>query len=156
MRAAPNPSIERQTPASRCLPLISNLRCFMATRTILFLLSAPNVALGYDADRARTNFAHELAECAAYYQFVSEAPRLDDPTKQNSLEVSNSLMLLSADLTSQELSLARFELALKTMVLEIDFNWENLSILLNKYAYPCKDAAEDPKARLKYWLKKND
>jgi hypothetical protein len=133
-----------------------HVRCCTFGGVLSFLLSAPTAALGYNVDGARNNFAHELAECSAYYQFMAEAPRLNAAMKRKSLEASDFLLSLSVGLTTQELSLARFELALKTMMRDIDFNWENVSILLNKYAYPCKDVAEDPEARFKYWLKKKD
>ena len=42
------------------------------------------------------------------------------------------------------------------MMRGMDNNWENVSIVLNKYAYPCKDVADDPEARLRYWLDKKD
>lgn len=134
----------------------ANVRWCMPERILLFLLLIPGAGLCYEPERARNNLAHDFAECAAYYQLMGEQPRIDDAAKKNFSDVSASLMQLSVGLTSLKLAYARFEMALKTLTREMDNNWGNLSIVLNKYAYPCKDMVENPQARLQYWLDKKD
>ncbi len=128
----------------------------MSWRSFLFLLLTPGVVLGYEPDRARNNLAHELAECGAYYQLLSQQPRLDDAMKKRFSEDGTNLVKMSAILTNENLALARYQLALKTMTREMDNDWGNLSIVLNRYAFSCKDLGENVEARLRYWLDKKD
>ncbi len=128
----------------------------MPKRLFLFLLVTPGVVLSYDLDRARNNLAHEFAECGAYYQLLAQQPRLDDAMKKRFSEDGTNLVKLSATFTNMNLATARYELALKTMTREMDSDWGNMSIVLNKYAFSCKDLAENPDARLRYWLDKKD
>ena len=46
----------------------------MKTSVSLALLSVVLSANAYEPDRAKANFAHEAAECSAYFLFVSAAP----------------------------------------------------------------------------------
>lgn len=128
----------------------------MPVRMLAFMLLMPNVAFSYEPDRASDNVAAELAECAAYNSFISQAPLSNESAKQKYSEVGIHLLGLSVGLTNEKVALARFELALKTMRRETESNWRNVSIVINKYGYPCKDLAEDPDARLRYWLDKKD
>jgi hypothetical protein len=128
----------------------------MAIRLLLVLSLMPTAAFGYEPERARNNLAHELAECAAYYHLSGQMQGLTDAQKKAFTDSSASLMQLSISLTSVKVGFARFELSMKTMTREMDNNWENYSIVLNKYAFPCKDLAENPDTRLRYWLDKRD
>ncbi|MEF9437817.1 MAG: hypothetical protein L0922_03385, partial [Candidatus Mariimomonas ferrooxydans] len=47
--------------------------------------------IAYEPERAKTNFAHELAECAAYFMLVSKAPGLDKQTSQKLWDSGMSL-----------------------------------------------------------------
>ena len=123
--------------------------------TLLIIYTALPVA-AYEKGRARTNFAHELAECAAYFVVSSNAPGLGEALKNKLSSIGQNLLVLSANLTSQELALARLELAVKIMKEEIKSNWENMSILNNKYGFDCKKVKNNPEDRLKYWLNKKD
>lgn len=120
---------------------------------VLFWLSP---VTAYEPERAKTNFAHELAECAAYFMLVSKAPGIDKQASQKLWDSGMSLSMLSAQLTSEKLSLARVDLEMKTMKREMEGKWENISIINNKYGYPCQDLTKDPEARFEYWLNKKD
>jgi hypothetical protein len=100
--------------------------------------------------------AHESAECAAYFMIISGAPGLSTETKDRLLGRGKALVELSVKLTSEKLAQARADLASKTMFRELDGNWGNISILNNKYGYPCKDLIDNPEARMRYWLEKQD
>jgi hypothetical protein len=126
-------------------------RCLFITA--LFVAS---VADAYDPDRARNNFAHELANCAAYYTLTVQAPGFDEARKKQASDIGENLGALSSQLSSVKLAIARMELATKDMMRDLENRWENLSIVLNKYGFLCKEAAEDPEARLQYWLDKKD
>lgn len=128
----------------------------MAIRMLAFLLCAPTLALCYESERAMNNLAAEFSECAAYNILISAAPLSSEEAKKNYLEVGKRLLALSVELTSEKVAFARTEIATKMMRHEIENNWSNIAIIINKYAYPCKELAENPTARLRYWLDKKD
>ena|SRR3990172_689629 len=124
--------------------------------SVLFILVWQSTASAYDPERAVNNYAHDLATCSAFYMLISEAPNLDEATSKKYLDAGVSLGQLSVKLTSKKLALARFELELKSMKREMENDWGNASIILNKYGYFCKDLAEKPEARMQYWLDKKE
>lgn len=121
-----------------------------------FTLLLPLHLSAYDSERAANNFAHELADCGAYFALVAEAPGLDSSTKKALSERGALAIMYSTELTSQKLALARFDLALQGMKRDMDSNWANLSVINSKYGYQCQDLLKDPEARMKYWLDKKD
>ncbi len=120
------------------------------------LVVAPLSATAYDPERARDNLAHEAAECSAYFMLVSALPGVNEATSRRSREVFDELLKLSVALSNEKLTKARFELAQKGMFLELDGKGSNISIISNKYGYPCTNLARDPEARIKYWMEKKD
>ena len=128
----------------------------MKTSVSLALLSVVLSANAYEPDRAKANFAHEAAECSAYFLFVSAAPGLPAETANGLRSKYDALFKLSAAFTTPELTDARARLAVESMRREIKLDWSNLSIVNQKYGYACIDFANDPEARLKYWLEKRD
>jgi len=141
--------------AQGCRP-ITKLVVTMMRRVLAIALLGPMGVLAYDPDRARTNIAHEFAECAAYFRFVSGAPGLDSNTASGLKKRGEFAGEVSAQFSTPELALARVDLALKALVRETKGSWENISIINNKYGYPCSDLMKDPEARLRYWLEKKD
>ncbi|MNC75371.1 hypothetical protein D3C76_1843780 [compost metagenome] len=63
---------------------------------------------------------------------------------------------MSVTLTNEKLALARVEMAVKSIVSDLDHTSENLSIILNKYSDLCGQAVTDPDTRMKYWTDKKD
>jgi hypothetical protein len=124
----------------------------------LALLILPiGATLAYEPDRAVTNLAHELAECAGFYTlsvmvFEAQAPELSEKSK----DIAATAFYYSKELTSEKLTRARTEMAVKSMMKEIDNDSANYSILLNKYAEQCSEIVADPTARMDFWLKKED
>ena len=114
------------------------------------------VAFGYDMERAVTNYAHELAECGAFFEIGSSIPNIEEDTKKQSDKNALYVINLSGQMTSKKLALARLEMAEKDMMRELDGRWENFSILLNKYLDLCQQFVEKPDIRFQYWLDKKD
>jgi hypothetical protein len=121
---------------------------------LIFILTTQTHA--YESEAASNSFAHEAAECSAYFLFASAAPGLGEKTVKGLQSRYEQLLQISVALSSEKLTKARFELAIKTMKREMDENWKNMSIINNKYGYPCIDLSKDPEARFKYWLSKED
>lgn len=110
----------------------------------------------YEPERAMVNLSHELAECAAYCAVVSTSPGLDEDTEAALRTKSGAMLVAAAQISNAEVAQARAELAMKTMAREMKNNWSNASIINNKYGYPCINLFDDPEARIKYWLEKED
>ena len=121
---------------------------------VIALAAAPHSALGYDNERARAYFARELAECAAWYTLVAEAPGLDAITQIRFRSVGTSLVSTAADIASEKWAMAQMELATKTIRGEMGESWTNFRIVDKKYGQHCRDVATDPAARRQYWLDK--
>ena len=126
----------------------------LALIALLAVLATPSFA--YEEEQAVNNFAHEAAECAAFYLIGSVAPGLGKETSQKLVLNAAVVFELSMKLTSKELTNARMLLATESMKRDMKHNWSNVSIVLQKYGFPCKDFSEDPEARLTYWLAKQD
>ena len=110
----------------------------------------------YEPERAMVNLSHEMAECAAYFAVISEMPGLDEDTKAALQTKSGGMLVAAIQISNTEVAQARAELAMKTMAREMKNNWSNVSIINNKYGYLCIDLFDDPEARMKYWLEKED
>ena len=122
---------------------------------VALLFFAPATILAYDGERAKSNLAHEFAECGAWYMFVSGAPGLIQETASGLQKRGEKAAEFSIELSTPDVARARHELATKTIMRELKGTWDNISIINNKYAYPCLDLMENPKARLQYWLDKD-
>ena len=130
---------------------------FFLTVLLGAMLSATSLpTYAYDEARAGNNFAHEAAECAAYYMIGSVAPGLGQETSQSFMKAAAVLLELSESFTSRELAKARFLLATESMKRDMGKNWSNVSIILQKHGYFCKDFSDKPVARFSYWLDKQD
>lgn len=114
-------------------------------------------AFAYEPERAVNNLAHELAECAGYYVISEKILQAQEPKLAERMsEAADSALDYSKILTSEKLTPARTEMAIKSMMKEIDNDAMNYSILLNKYADNCGEAVSDPMKRMEYWNKKQD
>ncbi|MGB9088390.1 MAG: hypothetical protein WCC29_02240 [Pseudomonas farsensis] len=118
------------------------------------LLLVPAVQ-AYEPDQAANNLAHDFAQCAAYYTFVSkgvgpkyaqqakEAESLTDLALQGSIELSNP-----------KVTKARYEMAVKSMASDMDNDFKNFSVVINEYSDLCVEVMNNPEARFKYWSDK--
>lgn len=122
---------------------------------VLLLLASSVEA--YEPALAANNYAHELADCSAFYMLSSTIVKAQRPEMADQLQKAAELAYeLSSTLTNSKLALARAQMATKTMIKEIENDAINFSILLNKYADPCKESIDNYEARMDYWLKKRD
>jgi hypothetical protein len=114
-------------------------------------------AFAYEPERAVNNLAHELAECAGFYVISEKILQAQEPKLAERMsEAADNALDYSKTLTSEKLTRARTEMAIKSMMKEIDNDAMNYSILLNKYADNCGEAVSDPMKRMEYWQKKQD
>ena len=123
---------------------------------IAVFLLVPVTVLAYDGERAKNNLAHEFAECGAYYMLVAGAPGIAQDMASGLQKRGEKAAEFSIELSSSDVTRARHELAIKTMMRELKGTWDNISIINNKYGYPCIDLMENPKARMQFWLDKKN
>ena len=121
---------------------------------LVALIAVPLVASAYEPERARDNFAHEATECAAYFMLISALPGVDEVTSKKSRQIFEDLIKVSAALSSEEVTKARFELAQRDMFKKLDGKASNISIVSVAYAEPCVSLKNNPEARMKFWLDK--
>jgi hypothetical protein len=132
--------------------------------TILFTLVLSG---GATSDEKQTyvlnNLQEDFTTCYSYYKIagegISRGRELDQETIDG-LNRSAEIALESAYLIGQQLNMkteamsARVKMAFKTMQKEMGSDFINFSIILDKYAYYCKDVIEKPEQRIKYWENK--
>ena len=132
--------------------------------TILFTLVLSGGAI---ADEKQTYILNNLQEdfttCYSYYKIagegISRGRELDQETI-GGLNRSADIALQSAYLIGQQLNMkteamsARVEMAFQKMSDEMGSDFINFSVILNKYAYYCKDVIEKPEQRMQYWESK--
>lgn len=119
---------------------------------VLLLISVG--AFSFEPDRAKTNQAQELAECAAFYSYGAEAVKRNGNSElAQELRASADIALkISGSLSNQETAMARFTIAVKEQGETINNDFSNISRLLLKYQNICKAAVTEPNTRYQYWL----
>ncbi|MFO1300788.1 MAG: hypothetical protein U1F17_10470 [Burkholderiaceae bacterium] len=112
------------------------------------------------------NVATEYAECAAYFAIVQGAfessGRTAEATKYK--EVSDKAFQFSFRAAQQsrneemagKVSLARFETSLKEMQKVIDYDYSNISLLMNRHSTPCVEAMKDSGVVIRRWTERVD
>ena len=123
---------------------------------VIFTLLVSSYSMAYEPDRAKTNQAHELCECAVFYMYGAEGVK-----RNGDISASNQLMAsaqraveLSTMLSNQEVTEARMEMAFDEQSELINNDFSNISLLLVKYKDICKLAVGTPEERYKYYLMK--
>jgi hypothetical protein len=104
-------------------------------------------------DSDMENLAGDYAECAAYYRLVFFAMESSNEaeTAQAYRELEDNALLLSLALASRgreqdvavNVTNSRVEMNMQLMKEEIDNRNENISILINKHHFDCKDLSEN-------------
>lgn len=110
----------------------------------------------YEPERATNNLAHEYAECAAYFFVTSKVPGLPENAKEAYNDRAEAAVAISVKLTSDKLTVARVQLSTKDIMKEMDNDWGNSSIIINKYLDKCTGLMKDPRERMAYYLNKKD
>ena len=110
------------------------------------------------------NISEEFVTCAAYFSIASEAiRRSNDPETATKMERARDASLRYALIAAkngrtaemaEKVTIARFDLNMKSMTNEIDNDIGNISILMNKYAGRCKEIMESPEKMMAEWTDK--
>ena len=106
------------------------------------------------------NLQEDFTTCYCYYKIAGEGisrGRELDQEAINGLNRSADIALESAYLIGQQLNMkteamsARVNMAFQKMQDEMGSDFINFSVILDKYAYYCKDVIEKPELRIQYW-----
>ena len=110
------------------------------------------------------NISHEFVVCASYFSIVAQGLRNSgDKTTATKYDQASETAIDYAVIAAgqsrttemaRKVTLARFEIELKSMVKEIENDVSNISILSNQYAFRCKGVMENPEAMMKEWENK--
>ena len=126
---------------------------------------------------AVNNFSSEASMCSAFFTIVAGSMQkkldtnkdLSDEERTKTLNIYNKYMaytdktialVSSLNLIDRNkemaiaVTLARYDLEYNSMVKEINYNLNNISILLSKHLTFCIDLVNNPEKRLKYWVEK--
>lgn len=131
----------------------------MLRAVMSFLLAVTGPALALDMEKARDYLGMEYAHCTNWFLIMSEVaarsfpPGLDrNMAMAQQQELAQAAFEHSAEATSRETALARTKSSMQTMKDRIKNSLENLPVIADEYAYPCKALMESPDARLQFWL----
>ena len=107
---------------------------------------------------ALNNYHQELCTCYSYFKITAEGLRR---SKYSDAAISydavaDKLLKKIYLMHRPETGLARIKIANKTLTGEMFKDFANISILLAKYAEPCKVVVEDPEGRITYWFEKEE
>jgi len=133
-------------------------------RLILTILFTMVQSVSVIADEKQTyvlnNLQEDFTTCYCYYKIAGEGisrGRELDQEAINGLNRSANIALESAYLIGQQLNMkteamsARVNMAFQKMQDEMGSDFINFSVILDKYAYYCKDVIEKPELRIQYW-----
>jgi hypothetical protein len=135
----------------------------IATASITCLSAAQPSAEAMTAE-VTDNVATEYAECAAYFAMVQGAFQSSGKAieaakyKEASDKAAEFAVLAARQSRSEEMAtrvtLARFEMSLKSMQKTVDYNYSNMSLLMSRHSGPCVEAMTDSAALIKRWTEK--
>lgn len=109
------------------------------------------------------NFHHEMVECIAFYQisFLGMTAKAENEDNneaatiaQKALEIATALYERALLFHNADVTKARMEMGIQTMMETMGGSWNNYSLVLNKFAYPCKEVFDNPDGRIAYWANK--
>ncbi len=109
------------------------------------------------------NLQEDFTTCYSYFKIAEEGfsrgKNVDEKTIAG-LRRSSEISLQSAYLVGEELNMkieamkARVKMSFEKMQKEIGSDFINFSVILDKYAYYCKEVIEKPEERMTYWENK--
>ncbi len=110
---------------------------------------------------AFNNFHHEMVKCVTYYIFGIQGmkARGDEKEAAEGQKVVDALSVRILTVGSllgmkDETAPARMRMAARQQARDIDNDFINFSVLIDKYGEPCKTVVENPDSRVEYWMKK--
>jgi len=112
------------------------------------------ISYALDSNEAKSNLASEFATCTAYYSLMEHAMERRQENGEQFEQAGYLSYVLATELSNEEVTKARMELDVKEMMKEINNDWSNGAILINKYAEHCKNIIENTETRMQYWLEK--
>ena len=138
-------------------------KLFLYVFLVLFLNSS-NAFSDAINDYIFTNLQHDYTNCYCYYKISEEGVKrtktsLKDEAVEKLAEAAER-SLMSAFEVGEALNMkleamtARVKISLEIMKKEVDEDYVNISILIDKYGYMCRDLINDPKSRVDYWRQK--
>lgn len=127
---------------------------YMKYLVATLMLTYSIVANAYKPDEAKSNLASEFSTCSAYYSLMSHALKRENKDSTTFDQSGYLAYSLASKLSNENTTKARMELDMKQMMKEINSDWSNGAILINKYAEHCKNIIENSEARMQYWLDK--
>ena len=138
-------------------------KIFLYLFLVLFLNSS-NAFSDAINDYIFTNLQMDFTDCYSYYKISEEGVRRsktsqkDDAVEKLAEAAERSLMgafeVGEALNMKLEAMTARVKISLEIMKKEVDEDYVNISILIDKYGYMCRDLINDPKSRVDYWRQK--
>lgn len=127
----------------------------------IYLFLSTNLFAQSSSDKTRTwinsNLIDEHANCYVFYKISEEGLNRDTTKpKVNYTNITDSLInkmsiLGKQSSIKQETILAKIELSMKDLKNQMNGDFKNYSIILNKYGQFCKDLVEKPENRMKHW-----
>ncbi len=127
----------------------------------IYLFLSTNLFAQSTSDKARawinSNLIDEHANCYVFYKISEEGLNRDTTKpKVNYANITDSLInkmsiLGKQSSIKQETILAKIELSMKDLKNQMNGDFKNYSIILNKYGQFCKDLVEKPENRMKHW-----
>ena len=125
------------------------------TLPLLFFMMIPVYA--YEPERAKVIFAHEAATCYVFYMML-----VSDDVRNRNIKAEDSEFMPRADLSlttavtfsNQQVTAARVQMEMNTLMKEIDEDMSNFSILVNRLSEPCGQLISKPEERFIYWQDK--
>ena len=115
--------------------------------------------MAMDVQEAKDYLGQEYAHCANWFLIMREVaarsfpPGLDrNMAMAQQEELAQAAFERSAEATSRETALARAKASMESMKARMQNSLDNLPVIADEYAYPCKALMDSPEARLQFWL----
>lgn len=140
------------------IPTVPKIFRAAARFALLLLLLSPGAAAAGDrplieqatdpaVKDAINNAHHEMVICAAFWAISAQGLRQKDPNSEAAVGVdqhAGALMSALRLLHSDEVSLARYEMALADQMERMKRDFSNFSLLLADHLEPCKAIGASP------------
>ena len=140
------------------------MKKFLGILVLGLFLNSSNAFSDAINDYIFTNLQQDYTNCYCYYKISEEGVKRsktslkDDEVEKLAEAAERSLMgafkVGEALNMKQEAMTARVKISLESMKEEVDEDYVNISILIDKYGYLCRDLINDPKSRVDYWRQK--
>ena len=114
----------------------------------------PAVAGAADTQRAQANLASDYASCAAFYMVTTQVLRDNSKNATGAEAAARNALDMAVKLSNRKVTSARVDMVTQMMMADMNNDWSNWAVVLNKYGPTCREITENPIQRLEYWLNK--